>query len=200
MSDILGRVMDEQDIFKKLLGKIPGFKGYVDRTNRRSADKLLRETIALRFDAFGQRISALQRDLISQGGVAWVDDLEASALKLRAFTDRVRTASYGYAGFFDAVKINSEELAVIYQYDLSLMEAGDEVERSIDNVEASLDTDGLGAAIRHLTREAQKCVTAFDKRAEVILTGATADQAGKPDQTSTTGPTEVTGPTDQTGQ
>ncbi|HMN59626.1 MAG TPA: hypothetical protein PJ988_04645, partial [Anaerolinea sp.] len=72
MSDILGRVMDEQDIFKKLLGKIPGFKGYVDRTNRRSADKLLRETIALRFDAFGQRISALQRDLISQGGVAWV--------------------------------------------------------------------------------------------------------------------------------
>ncbi len=172
MSDILGRVMDEQDIFKKLLGKIPGFKGYIDRTNRRSADKLLRETIAGRFDAFGQRISALQRDLISQGGLAWVDDLEASALKLRTFTDRVRTASYGYAGFFDAVKINSEELGQIYQYDLALMESGDEVERSIDNVEASIGTDGLGAAIRSLTQQAQQCMTAFDKRAEVILTGS----------------------------
>lgn len=177
MSDILGRVMDEQDIFKKLLGKIPGFKGYVDRNNRRSADKLLRETIAARFDSFGQRISSLQRDLIGQGELAWVDDLEAAAIKVRTFMDRVRTASYGYAGFFDAVKINSEELAMIYQYDLSLMEAGDEVERAIDNVEASIGTEGLGSAIRHLTQQAQKCVEAFDKRSEVILTGTQADQA-----------------------
>ncbi len=177
MSDILGRVMDEQDIFKKLLGKIPGFKGYVDRTNRRAADKLLRDTIADRFDAFGQRVSSLQRDLISEGGIAWVDDLEAAALKLRTFTDRVRTASYGYAGFFDAVKINSEELGQIYQYDLALMESGDEVERAIDNVEAAMGTDGLGAAIRSLTQQAGKCVEAFDKRSQVILSGAQAAQS-----------------------
>jgi hypothetical protein len=177
MSDILGRVMDEQDIFKKLLGKIPGFKGYVDRTNRRSADKLLRDTVSSRFAAFEQRISALQRDLISQGELSWVDDLEASAIKIRTFTDRVRTASYGYAGFFDAVKINSEELAQIYQYDLSLMQSGDEVERAIDNVEAAIGTDGLGATIRNLTRQAQKCIEAFDKRAEVILTGSQPAQS-----------------------
>ena len=95
-------------------------------------------------------------------------------MKLRTFTDRVRTASYGYAGFFDAVKINSEELAQIYQYDLALMETGDEVERAIDNVEASLGTDGLAAAIRNLTQQSQKCVEAFDKRSEVILTGTQA--------------------------
>jgi hypothetical protein len=39
-----------------------------------------------------------------------VDDLEGAAIKLRQFIDRVRTASYGYAGFFDAVKVRSEEL------------------------------------------------------------------------------------------
>jgi hypothetical protein len=169
MSDILGRVVDGQDIFKRLLEKIPGFKGYVERTNRRSADKLLRETIASRFDMFGQRISSVQRDLISQGGLAWVDDLEAAAVKIRTFTDRVRTATYGYAGFFDAVKVNTEELNQIYQYDLALMQSGDEVERAIDNVEASLGTDGLPASIRNLTQLAQKCIEAFDKRAQVIL-------------------------------
>ena len=172
MSDILGRVTDDQDIFKKLLGKIPGFSGYVDRGNRRSADKLLRETVANRFDSFGQRVSGLQRDLISQGELKWVDDLEASALKLRQFTDRIRTASYGYAGFFDAIKINSEELAQIYQYDLALMQSGDEVERALDNVEASIGTDGLAAAIRSLTQKSAECVAAFDKRSQVILGGA----------------------------
>lgn len=169
MSDILGRVTDEQDIFKKILGKIPGFSGYVDRNNRRAADKLLRETIANRFDALGQRISGLQRDLISQGGLSWVDDLEAAAIKLRQFMDRVRTASYGYAGFFDAVKVRSDELAQIYQYDLALLTSADEVERAIDNVEASIGTDGLAAAIRSLTQKSQECVSAFDKRSEVIL-------------------------------
>jgi hypothetical protein len=176
MSDILGRVTDEQDIFKKLLGKIPGFSGYVDRTNRRSADKLLRETVAGRFDGIGQRISGLQRDLISQGEIGWVDDLEASALKLRQFTDRIRTASYGYTGFFDAVKINSEELAQIYQYDLALMQSGDEVDRAVDNVEAAIGTDGLAAAIRSLTQKSSECVTAFEKRSQVILGGAQSPQ------------------------
>ena len=172
MSDILGRVTDEQDIFKKILGKIPGFSGYVDRNNRRAADKLLRETIANRFDALGQRISGLQRDLISQGGLSWVDDLEAAAIKLRQFMDRIRTASYGYAGFFDAVKVRSDELAQIYQYDLALLTSADEVERAIDNVEASIGTDGLAAAIRSLTQKSQECVSAFDKRSEVILSSA----------------------------
>lgn len=177
MSDILGRVLEDQDFFRKILGKIPGFSGYFDRTNRRSADKLLRETIANRFEALGQRISGLQRDLISQGEIRLIDDLEAAALKVRQFTDRIRTASYGYAGFFDAVKVNSEELAQLYQYDLALLDGGDEVERSIDNVEASFGTDGLVAAIRQLTKQAQACVDAFDKRAEVILnSGQQQDQ------------------------
>jgi hypothetical protein len=169
MSDLLGRVVGEQDIFKKIMEKIPGFKGYVDRSNRRTADKLLRDTIANRFATFGSRISSLQQDLIKQGGIALVGDLESAAIKLRTFTDRIRTATYGYAGFFDAVKVNSEELAVIYQYDLALMQSGDEVERAIENVEASLGTDGLAAAIRNLTQLSQKTIEAFDKRSEAIL-------------------------------
>ncbi len=176
MSDILGRVTDDQDIFKKLLGKIPGFSGYIDRSNRRSADKLLRETVASRFDGLGQRVSGLQRDLISQGEISWVDDLEAAAVKLRQFTDRIRTASYGYTGFFDAVKINSEELAQIYQYDLALMQSGDEVERALDNVEAAIGTEGLAAAIRSLVQKSADSVTAFDKRSQVILGGAQSAQ------------------------
>ena len=34
MSDILGRIREEQDVFGKLLGKLPGFNGYFDREQR----------------------------------------------------------------------------------------------------------------------------------------------------------------------
>ncbi|NMC77978.1 MAG: hypothetical protein GYA59_01345, partial [Chloroflexi bacterium] len=93
---------------------------------------------------------------------------------LRQFVDRVRTAAYGYAGFFDAIKINQEELAQLYQYDLSLLESVDAVKNAIDNVETSVGSDGLPAAIRNLVSVAQQSVEAFNRRSEVIMGPAAA--------------------------
>jgi hypothetical protein len=49
-----------------------------------------------------------------------------------------------------------------------LLETSDEVERAIDNLEASLGTDGLPAAIRHLVKTTQGCIEAFNLREEAI--------------------------------
>jgi len=168
MSDILEKVTGDQDFIKKILAKIPGFKGYVERGDRRMSDKLLRDKISDEFEALYQRVSGLQRDLINQGEISYIDDLEAAALKLRQFIDRVRTASYGYAGLFDAIKIKQDELDQVYQYDYALLALADEVTAAIDNVETSIGTDGLDASIRHLTQTSQQCVDAFNKRTEVM--------------------------------
>jgi hypothetical protein len=168
MSDIFEKVLGDRDPIKKILAKIPGFKGYINRGDRRMSDKLLRESIAKEFETLYQRASSLQRDLISAGQIFYIDDLEAPALKLRQFIDRVKTASYGYAGLFDAIKIKEEELDQVYQYDAALLELADEVRSAIDNVETSIGTEGLEAAIRHLTTVSQQCVEAFNKRSEVM--------------------------------
>ena len=170
MSDqIYEKVSSDVDPFKKILSKIPGFGGYVERQKRRDADKMLRDAIADRFEQQWQRVSALQRDFISQGEIALVDDLEAAAIKLRTFADRLRRAPRGYSGLFDAVKINEEELAQIYQYDASMLDLADEVARAVDNIEASIGSDGLPAAIRSLTNVAQQCIDIYDRRSEVVL-------------------------------
>lgn len=171
MGDLFDRVTADRDVFKNLLSKLPGFNGYFDRQDRRASDKILREAIAARFEELWQRISSLQRDFISQGQIEYVDDLEGAAIKLRQFIDRVRTAAYGYAGFFDPVKIRKEELSQVYQYDLALLKSVDEVGRAIDNVESSVGTDGLPAAIRNLRALAQQTVETFDKRTEAMIGG-----------------------------
>ena len=159
------------DPFKKILGKIPGFKGYVERQKRRDADKLLRETVAARFEEQWQRISNVQREFISSGDISWIDDLESSAIKIRTFADRVRTASRGYSGLFDAVMINEDELSQLYAFDAQLLDLSDEIGRAIDNVQASAGTDGLPAAIRHLNTVAQQCIETFNRREEAVLGG-----------------------------
>jgi len=169
---ISGKVVGDLDPFKKILSYIPGFKGYMERQSRRDSDKLLRDTIANRFEEQWQRVSAIQRDLITQGGLAYVDDLEAAAIQLRTFADRIRRATRGYSSLFEATKINQAELAQIYQYDAAMLVMADQVSAAVDNIEASIGSDGLPAAIRHLVSTARDCQRVFDRREEVVFTPA----------------------------
>ena len=171
MSDLFERVTSQQDALKKLFAKIPGFKGYIERVDRRNADKLLRESIADKYQAQWQRISSIQRDLVNAGQLEVLDEIEIASTRLRQFIDRIKTAAYGYSSFFESVKINEAELEKVYQFDLALVTMGDELSNAVDNLEASVGTDGLPAAIRNLNQKAQDCVSAFEKRSELMKFG-----------------------------
>jgi hypothetical protein len=169
MSDFFGRVTDDQDPFKKLASHIPGFSGYIERTNRRSADKLVRDTVARRFEEQYKRLSALQADIISQGNIEFVDDLEKAALLMRTFTDKIRNATYGYSGLFDAVKINEAELSKIYSFDSAFFDLADQIKNAIDTVESSMGAlEGLPAAIRNLVTLARQAGTTYEQRYELF--------------------------------
>jgi len=165
---VYSKVSSQIDPLKTILTYIPGFKGYIERQSRRDADKIIRDTVANRFEEQWQRVSAIQKDLISQGQITYVDDLESAAIQLRTFIDRVRRASRGYSGLFDAVKINEAELASLYQYDAAMLGLSDDVARAIDHVEASIGSDGLPAAIRNLVGTSRQCQIVFEKREEVV--------------------------------
>ncbi len=166
---IFQKVTGSMDIFKKIASKIPGFKGYVERQNRRDSDKLIRDTIFRRFRELEGRVSDLQVEFINQGEISFTDDLEKAALRLRTFADKVRTAPRGYSSLFEAVKINEPELAKLYEYDAALLDKADEVGAAIDNVQASIGTDGLPASIRNLQTISKECVQAYERRQEVLV-------------------------------
>jgi hypothetical protein len=168
MSDLYDQVTADQDPFKKLASKLPGFSGYIERENRRAADKLLRESIADRYEQLWKRVGNIQKDLAAEQEMELLDDLEGATTKLRTFVDKIRTATYGHSGFFDAVKINEEELTRLYTYDLALLEQSDEIGRAVDNVETSVGGEGLPAAVRHLVSLSRELVSTFDRRGEVI--------------------------------
>ncbi len=169
MTDMFQNVSSQMDVFKKLAAHIPGFSGYVERQNRRDADKLVRETVARRFEELWERTSDLQAELVSAGRLPYVDDLEKAAIQLRTFIDKISTAARGYSGLFDAVKINQQELERLYTFDLAFFELAEGVSHALDNVEASLqDEAALPAAIRHLTTLGRQAVETFERRREVL--------------------------------
>lgn len=169
MDQFFEKVTSQQDPFKKLASYIPGFKGYVERQSRRDADKLLRDTVARRFEEQWKRASQLQSDMVSSGMLAYVDDMEKASIQLRTFIDKITTAPRGYSGLFDAVKINEAELQAIYQFDYAFFDLADQIGRALDHVEASLgDQSALPAAIRNVISLARLAVETYNRRAEAV--------------------------------
>jgi hypothetical protein len=169
MSDFFEKVSSQIDPFKKLASYIPGFSGYVERQNRRDADKILRDTVARRFSEHWTRASNLQVEMVSGGMIQYVDDMEKAAIALRTFIDKITTAPRGYSGMFDAVKINEKELEAIYQFDLAFFDLGDQVGNGLNIVEASMgDEAALPAAIRNLTTLSRLAVETYERRSEVV--------------------------------
>ncbi|MEX1248595.1 MAG: hypothetical protein WEA61_08935 [Anaerolineales bacterium] len=169
MSDLYEQVQSEQDLFRRIAGKIPGFSGYIERENRRAADKLLRESIAAKYEQIWKRVGTLQKDLASAQELEYLDDLEGAATKLRTFIDKVRTAAYGNAGFFDAKKIKSDELKRLYEFDLALVDRADEISAAVDAVQAAVGTEGMSAPVANLVNLSRDLVSTFDNRSEVIF-------------------------------
>ena len=150
--------------------KIPGYGGYKEKELRREADKLLRIELAGRFDDQRKRVSELQHQLISQAKIEFLDDLERAVMKLQLLIDRIKTASYGYAGLFDAVKVKEEQLDALYAFDNQMLDFVDEVAADMDQVTSAITAgEGIGDAIGTLVGTVGEANQAFGHREEAIL-------------------------------
>jgi hypothetical protein len=164
------RVKEAMSSLERLVAGIPGYKGYKEKELRREADKLLREHLARKFEEQRKRLTEIQRKLIGLGKLELIDDLEEAVMKLQTLIDRIRTATYGYAGFFDAIKIKEEQLDALYDFDKALLEDVDKVKDEIDNLSSAIAAgEGLSEAIAELTAIVRAADEAFNKREEVLL-------------------------------
>jgi hypothetical protein len=101
--------------------------------------------------------------------------------KLDQVENRIRFASYGYAGFFDAVKIEEPQLDRIYQFDLSLVEKVEEFERLARELSSKSGTaDGLKAGAAEVERAADDLNHTFDDRYRAIENFRPGDAQGQP--------------------
>lgn len=150
---------------------LPGYKGYKQKEMRREADKLLRETIAARMRTVKTQLDGLQQDLISHGRFDLLTETGSAATQIQTFIDRVRTAAYGYGGFFDAVRIKEDTLDQVYAFDAALLDYVDRIEGAISRAREGIQGEDLRALvllIRDLAREANMT---FDQRKEVLTGG-----------------------------
>ena len=170
LDDLTEKIQASQNKLEQLASKIPGFAGYRAKEQRREADKILRLHVARQYEEQMTRLNRLQYDLTSQGQLRLIVVLERAVMKLQLLVDRIKTASYGYAGLFDAVKVDEAALEKLYDFDRAMLDGVDQVGALIDGLGGEREGDtSLSDAARDLVASLEDLNDAFSRRQDVIL-------------------------------
>jgi len=169
VGDLRKRIESARNKVEEMVKDIPGYKGYKDKEVRREADKLLRLQVARRFEEQRRRLNNIQVQLTNAGRLGVLVTLDRALMRLQLLIDRLKTASYGYAGLFDAVKVREAELDALYNYDAALIDHVDKVKALIDSIAAAKKDEDVAKAGNALLEALEEVNETFSKRQDVIL-------------------------------
>jgi hypothetical protein len=185
MDNIRDRVMgDQPDSFlHKIASIVPGYEGYVDRERRRDADKLLRTHLARQYSEQRDRLNRVQQALARARQFADIAEVDRLVGILQRFIDRLSTATYGYAGLFDPIKVEAADLDQLYAFDMALSGGVDQVSSAIEAVETASqpgpggagDLPELPAALSRLSALLDELNQRLNQRADLLTSGTRLD-------------------------
>lgn len=110
---------------EKLARMVPGIESYQDKEALRDADKQLRQTFADRLDRAARRLGRIILKIQREGRLEHLDLVGRLERWLQGTADTIRFASYGYSGFFAAVKMDEKNIRRLYEFDVGLADAVD---------------------------------------------------------------------------
>jgi hypothetical protein len=174
MQDLRQKVTGAGDVQGKLKGlasAIPGFGGYFAKDSRRDADKLLRQHLARQLDDQRKRLQETASKL-GAGNLQTVGAVGKSITRLQTVIDKIKTAPYGHASFFDAVRVKEEQLDALYTYDNSMLDGVPLLTNAVSALAAAAKSntrEGLDAALEGVDAAVDQLATAWAHRQDVIL-------------------------------
>ena len=167
------RAEENMGAIERLLKGLPLVREYNDKELRREADHRLRQALVTELEQEKQRLFDVQKILLRAGGLGYMDDADGAIQRLQTLIDRIKTAGYGYAGLFAAVKIEEEQLDALHRFDMALAERAQEISERIRRLEAaSTSRDAVAPAIQAVNDTVTELQRLFDKRSRAIEDGA----------------------------
>lgn len=158
-----------EDFIQGALNKVPGYKGYRDKEDRRDADKQVRDAISA---ALGQQIDVLTRynaELATARDFESLSALEPAIGQIRLLGDRIRTTSYGYGGIFTDSGVDANALEQLRLFDSALLREVDSLAAAVSKLTSSTTPDASTRSA--IVTEINRLSTLFDSRSTVVEQG-----------------------------
>ena len=101
---------------------VPGFRGYKIREQRREADRIVRSYVYDSLEHSRDDLMSSFQTLTDNKLSELIEPMNRLVAKLDRVAEKINRASYGYAGFFDSVRIEEPDLDRMLAYDTQLVD------------------------------------------------------------------------------
>jgi hypothetical protein len=118
---------------------IPGYGGYLDRGNRRSADKALRDAIAGKLGGLRKGIEGAIRACIDRGALSEINALERSRQQVDRIASRLQSAGSGTDDFYGAGALDAAKADPLHALDHQLYTRSEDLAAWFDRKDDSPD-------------------------------------------------------------
>jgi uncharacterized membrane-anchored protein YjiN (DUF445 family) len=168
--DYLGEVRGERGLLEKIMGYIPGYRGYKEKELRRESDRLVRMDVVNRLK---DAKTDFRRRFADPAAVQKLGDgsykFDALTYRLDRVTQRIDRAVAGYAGMFDAIKVKEDKLESVIRHDLSLIEKAESIKEDVEKV-SSMEpgTDHWKTAMDAVIAKVEALDKLVDERANLF--------------------------------
>jgi hypothetical protein len=156
-------------LLKRVQLLIPGFRGYRQGEDDRAADSLLRLQVADRVHQTLASIQSYRAQLTQANQFQGLTDLAPAIAELQQLEGEIRHAEQGYTGISPSVRINTDQLDHLYEYDYGFVSAAGALSTTVQGLsDPSTDAAGVSASIQTVRNQVRQLDAAFKARIRAI--------------------------------
>ena len=166
------KVKGEMRLSERILAELPGFRGYKEKEIRRESDKIIRNHLYRKLNQAKEELRRVFQKLSDYRRYEFLTDMDRLMARLDRIAEKINHASYGYTGFFDAVKVEEPDLDRMIKFDAELLDDVEEIVKASSAFKADIEASKFDAAKKHIEKVGGLIETlekTFDERREVIL-------------------------------
>jgi hypothetical protein len=170
--DVYSDVKGQMRLSERIAAFIPGFRGYKEKELRRESDRLIRNQLYLNLSNVKTDLRTLSQKLADRRYFDVLTDVDRLLARMDRVTEKVNHASYGYTGFYDAVKVKEDALDRMIAFDNKLLDEINALASEVLAFKADLAaavTTNLKIHIQNVSDKIDALEGTFDNREQVIL-------------------------------
>ena len=170
--DVYAQAKSQMRLSERIAAALPGFRGYKEKELRRESDKLVRNNLYLKLTKDKDNVKSISQKIADKRYMDVLTDIDRLNAKMDRITEKVNHASYGYAGFYDIVKVKEENLDRMITFDNQLLDEVNALTASIEDLKTQLLSNNfanLKDKIQTIADKFELLEDTFDKREQVML-------------------------------
>lgn len=168
LDNLKNRIRESRDLVDRVINKLPGYSGYVDKGEMYEADRVIRSFLADQISSYKRDVAGLMAGKTKKGELEILDDLDSINTVLERVFKKVKYAEYGTSSSFSKVTVKQEDFDKILEYDWRMIAKAEELKPVIDTLKTAA-ADAAEAAVEEIKTQIEAFEKAFDDRKHVIL-------------------------------